>query len=325
MEKNTETSSNSRVAQVLSYVGCGFLMGGADVIPGVSGGTVALVIGIYRRLVTALSHYDRELLRYLRHRQWSQAIAHLDLAFLFALACGILTGVVSLGGVMNQLLTSPFTRPTALAALFGMILASAFLVARMIRQEHGSVRVGLLPIGLAGAVFAAWLTGLDTMAANLAPHYVFLCGVIAISAMILPGISGAYLLLILGLYGHLTDILKALPRGQVTGDDVVTVIIFAAGCAVGLLTFSKLLRLLLVRFNGPTMALLCGFMVGALRKVWPFQEDLTPDVSKLSHKHFQTYIPDSIDSHVLLCTATVIVALTAVLALDTLARKRMSH
>jgi putative membrane protein len=301
-------------------------MGAADVVPGVSGGTVALVLGIYRRLVTALSHFgDPVLMGLVKRRQWIDGLRHVDAAFLIALGSGVCAGVVLLGGVMNELLTRPSTRPLTLAALFGLILASALLVARLVRSGPWDERWRLLLWGAAGAAFAFWLTGHTPREASMSPWYVFLCGLIGISAMILPGISGAYLLLILGLYGPLTDILKALPRGDVVAGDLGTVAIFSAGCAVGLLSFSKLLRFLLVSCERPTMAVLCGFMVGALRKVWPFQHDLTPEITKLAHKQFQPYLPRELSGDVIACGTVTAVAVAGVLLLDAAARSRFGR
>ena len=293
-------------------------MGAADVIPGVSGGTVALILGIYQRLVTAISRCDRTLIGLLKERRWLDAMWHLDLPFLLSLATGILTGLVTLGGLMNQLLTEASTRSATLAVLFGLISASAVLVAKMIPADARTAGRGLwlMAGGIAGAVFAFWLTGNDALQVEINLPYVFLCGVIGISAMILPGISGAYLLLILGVYGYLTGILKALPHGGVSGREALTVAVFAAGCLTGLLTFSKLLRWLLERAYAPTMAVLCGFMVGALRKIWPFQIDHTPDASELSHKLFTNVMPLRLDGQVWLCLGCAVAAFAIVIVLD---------
>lgn len=299
-------------------VGRGMLMGGADVIPGVSGGTVALILGIYERLVTAISHVDLELFSLIRQRRIRDAAAHLDLTFLLTLLLGIAIGILSLGSLVNQLLSSTDTRELTLAAFFGIILASSFLVAQMIHVRHMQHGFLLTLLGLAGAAFAFWLTGLQGEEVHLTYGYVFICGTIGICAMILPGISGAYILLIMGAYLPLTDILKALPRGQVGVPELIIVVVFGAGCAVGLIAFSKVLRWLLARHEAPTMAVLCGFMIGALRKIWPFQTDLTPEVEKVKHKLFENTWPDAIDSHVIACIAIAIAGAVAILILDRL-------
>lgn len=304
--------------QVATNVGRGMLMGGADIIPGVSGGTVALILGIYERLVTAISHVDLELLSLVRTGHVREAAEHLDLKFLVSLGTGIGLGILSLGSLVNQLLSSTNTRELTLAAFFGIILASSYLVACMIEFKSPQEAAVLTVLGLLGAGFAFWLTGLQGEEVTLSYGYVFVCGMIGICAMILPGISGAYILLILGAYLPLTDILKALPRGHVGLSELTIVLVFGAGCAIGLIAFSKVLRWLLARHEAPTMAILCGFMIGALRKIWPFQTDLTPEVEKVKHKMFENTWPEAIDGHVIACLAIATVGLLAVLFLDRL-------
>ncbi len=310
--KRTNTTGRGAATNVVR----GMLMGGADIIPGVSGGTVALILGIYERLVTAISHVDMRLLSLVRKGRIGEAATHLDLTFLVTLGTGIMLGILSLGSLVNQLLSSPGSRELTLAAFFGIILASSILVARMIRARSTSELVVLVLLGVVGAGVAFWLTGLQGEESDLTLGYVFVCGVIGICAMILPGISGAYILLIMGAYLPLTDILKALPHGDVGMPELTIVVVFGTGCALGLIAFSKVLRWLLARHEAPTMAVLCGFMVGALRKIWPFQTDLTPEIEKVKHKLYANAWPEVFDSHVMACLAIAAVGLAAVLLLD---------
>lgn len=245
----------------------GMAMGAADVVPGVSGGTIALVCGIYHRLVTAISHCDLTLLNLLRQRQWKAAAERIDFRFLLFLVAGIALGIVGFVRLIKFLLEH-HSEPT-LAVFFGLIASSSLLVARMVR--HWTLGAALL--SGAGAAFAFWLTGLLPIEAPLTYPYLFLCAMVAICAMILPGISGAFILLILGMYGHVIGVVSDVTRGQITFDNLLFVAVFGSGCVVGLVGFSKILKMLLVRFESGTMALLCGFMVGSLRRVWPFQED----------------------------------------------------
>lgn len=298
--------------------GCGLLMGGADIIPGVSGGTVALILGIYRRLVTALSHFDGKLLTYVRQRNWREAAAHCDLRFLASLGLGIAVGIVSLAGIMHHLLTAPEARPLTLAAFFGLILASSVLVGRMVQRWSPAA----LTLAIAGAAVAFAITGLHGEAINATagpPYaYLFLCGVIGICAMILPGISGAFILYLLGTYLYITGSIKALKgilHGAFSTEDLFVIAVFCMGCSVGLLTFSKLLRWLLARYESMTMALLCGFMIGSLRKIWPFQTDLTPD-AEFKLKQFQNFVPEAMTGQVWLAIAIAVASAIAVFALD---------
>ena len=289
-------------------------MGGADVVPGVSGGTVALVLGIYSRLVGAISRFDAKLVQLALSRKLSQAWEYADLSFLITLGTGIVIGIVSLGEISNRLLTTSATsRSATLAFFFGMIAASTFVVGRRIEPSQRAY-VPLL-LGVAGATFAFWITGLPTATKELTLPYVFACGSIAISAMILPGISGAYLLLVLGLYLPLTDILKRLRHLDVNGFDLTVVVVFGLGCGIGIVLFSKFLKWLLARHHSATMAVLAGFMVGALRKIWPFQTPIHEGGLHAKHQEYANYLPSSINSTVLLCAALVVIGFGLVMAL----------
>jgi putative membrane protein len=298
----------------------GFLMGGADVVPGVSGGTVALIVGIYERLVTAVSHFDITSLNLVRQRRWREVAQRVDLRFLVALGCGILSGIIVLGEVIQRLLSAEPSRSLTWASFLGMILGSAVIVARRVVQTAAGHVWTVWMAGLIGGIFAFWLTGLPMRVAEPTPLYIFFCGAIGICAMILPGISGAYLLLVLGLYPHLTDILHHLAHGEVYRADLVTMAIFGSGCAVGLILFSKVLKWLLARHATNTMAVLCGFIIGALRRVWPFQHDLTPN-EELKHKVFEAYLPRQLDGHVVACIAVMLVAFLAIVAIDRLGNR----
>jgi putative membrane protein len=258
--------------QAGGFVGCGLLVGGADAVPGVSGGTVALLLGIYARLVQALSRVDGTLLRHLRSGEWNQAIAYLDLKFLVPLGLGIGTGILLLGRMMHFLLHSDVYRPPTLAVMLGLIFASAIELGFSLRCRSAAHAAGLFAIGLVGAVVAWLLTGTTGQPLQPSYLYLFFCGSIAICAMILPGISGAYLLVILGVYFYVTEIIKKLPEGATTSTDLMSVAVFALGAAIGLLLFTKALKKLLSTASNATLAVMVGFMLGALRKLWPFQE-----------------------------------------------------
>ena len=291
----------------------GLLMGGADIIPGVSGGTMALILGIYDRLVTAISHVDGRFVSSLKRGDWRAAAERVDLRFLVALGCGILAGIALLGTAMNYLLLHE--RQFTFAAFFGLIAASSLLVGRMV--ERWSIREVLLLI--AGAAFAFWLVKQPALTSP--PDelwYVFLCGVIGICAMILPGISGAFILLILGKYEDITEIIKETLKLNITGENIATVAVFAAGCAIGLVSFAKVLRWLLGRHEAQTMSVLCGFMIGSLYRLWPFQRDLTPGIEKFKHKTFEHVAVGDvpIDGRFWLTLTVAIAAAAFVLTLD---------
>ena len=276
-------------------------MGGADIIPGVSGGTVALILRIYERLVSAISRFNLTLVMHLRRGDFSKAAAHVDLRFLISLGCGIAVGVGGLASVMHYLLDD-HKQPTY-AAFFGLILASSVLVARMINRWNYVSATGLL----LGAGFAYWLVGQLPAQPPEGNAYLFMCGMIAICAMILPGISGAFILLILGKYEDMTDLLSGFLHGNITLESTTTLVVFLTGCVLGLLSFSKLLNWMLDRHKTLTMAVLCGFMIGSLRKIWPFKHDLTPDVNVL---------PDAFNGEVWISLGLAVAAAAFVFALD---------
>jgi putative membrane protein len=183
-------------------------------------------------------------------------------------------------------------------------------------------KVRFLTVGLASAVFAFWITGLKQTSPDVTLGYVFLCGIIGICAMILPGLSGAYLLLVLGLYSHLTSILHRLAHGALARDDLITVVVFGCGCAIGLVSFSKVLKWLLANYRRVTMAILSGFMIGALRKVWPFQHDLVPSATSLKEKLYEPIMPTAIDNRFWHCLQVALLAAILVFTIDYVARRR---
>ncbi|MAT71018.1 MAG: DUF368 domain-containing protein [Planctomycetaceae bacterium] len=299
----------------------GFLMGSADIVPGVSGGTVALIVGIYERLVTAISRFDGELVKLLLARDLRGAAARVDLRFLAFLGIGIAAGIAALASSMEYLLTEQ--RTFTLAVFFGLILASTILVARMVAADQGGVPVARWLAGLVAAGFAFWLVGHDQLGGYDHLAYYFVCGMFAICAMILPGISGAYILWMLGAYEHVTSIIKNAVHFQFTIRDATVLAVFACGCAVGLIGFAKVLRWLLSKAHALTMAVLCGFMAGSLRKVWPFQVETTVGVEELKHKRFKNVMPAEIDSTAIACLALAIGAMAAVLTIEWWATRRL--
>lgn len=291
-------------------------MGAADIIPGVSGGTVALILGIYERLVTAISHVDQRLIGFLAERRWRDAAQHLDIWFLIPLGFGILSGIAALGTVMHQLLEHALAY--TLAAFFGMIAASCWPVAKMVKR-WGVAECVLLPVAAFGAFWLVRQPALAHPPDQL--WYVFFCGVIGICAMILPGISGAFILLILGKYHDLTGIIKDTLHLHLSVQNLLTVVVFVSGCVIGLISFSKLLRWLLGSYGSATMAALCGFMAGSLYKIWPFQHDLTPDVTEFKHKTFAHVPLNEVpwDSSTMMTIGIAIFAAVGVLTLERLA------
>lgn len=294
---------------------CGLAMGAADAVPGISGGTVALVLGIYRRLVDAISQVNVEAFTLLRKRQWKTLAERFDLWFLLALGGGIVCGLLTFVVLLHELIGEPDhparTQPLVYATFFGAIAASGYLVTRMIHPKSTQHAILCIVLAVAGGAFAYWLTGLPafdefTTAPN--PIISFLLGAIAICAMILPGISGSYLLLVFGAYHYFSGVPKALAKGQLVMGDLFAFACFAIGCIVGLLSFSKLLKWLLHQHEAITLSLMGGFMIGALRKLWPWQPDAP--------------VENPIANETAICFTLMIVAAIVVVAVDFIARPK---
>ncbi|MCA9062029.1 MAG: DUF368 domain-containing protein [Planctomycetaceae bacterium] len=302
----------------LQTAACGFLMGSADIVPGVSGGTVAFILGIYDRLIDAISSVDSHLASLAVRGRFREAARYLDLRFLVALFVGILSGIGALASLMRHLLIHERT-PTY-AAFAGLILASIVLVARRVRRWN------LQSCGCAvlGAVVALRLVTLDSIQSP--PEglwYIGICGMIGICAMILPGISGAFILVLLRRYFYVVDRLKSLLHGEWTLDNFLPVVVFAVGCLAGLLAFSRILRWMLHHFHDLTVAMLTGFMMGAMHCLWPFQQDSTPDETNFNRKVFVHVMPEQWTAFmvpVLIC----LVAAILVLVLDSVARRKQT-
>lgn len=232
----------------------GFAMGAADIVPGVSGGTMAFVLGIYNTLLNAIKSFNLTAIRLAVGLKFKELIAHISLTFLIAVALGIGTAIIALSNLLGNALENT---PTFVFAFFGgLVIASIIAVGAKLRVTP--VNLALL---IAGAVGAFIIVGLRPMQdGDHTPLVLFVSGAIAICAMILPGISGSFILLILGQYEFILNAVRT--------RDIGSLVIVAAGCAVGIIAFSRVLSWLLKHYEQATIAILTGFMVGSLRKIW---------------------------------------------------------
>ncbi|WP_298061290.1 DUF368 domain-containing protein [uncultured Rikenella sp.] len=238
----------------------GIGMGAADVIPGVSGGTIAFITGIYEELIGSIRSFDLTAVRKLLRLDLKGFWRHINGGFLFSVLAGIGISIFSLAKVMKYLLE---THPIFVwAFFFGLIIASAWLVAREVKKWSAGTVIALV----AGAVAAYFITVLSPASTPDAWWFIVLSGAVAICAMILPGISGAFILLLLGKYAYII--------GAVSAFDIPVLLLFAVGAVAGIISFSHLLSWLLAKHHGMTVALLTGFMVGSLNKIWPWKETL---------------------------------------------------
>jgi putative membrane protein len=266
--------------------GCGYVaasglaMGAADVVPGVSGGTMAFILGIYGELLEAIKSVNLEFIRLVARGRFAAAFAHVNGKFLASLGAGLAASILSLSRVVTWLYE---VHPVPLFSFFfGLILASIAVIGLHFRWRPATA--GSL---IAGAVIAYGIVRLVPVQMPHDPLTLFWCGAVAIVAMILPGISGSFILLILGQYHHVMSAVKTL--------DVITLLPFAAGAAIGLLLFARVLSWLLNRWHQTMISFLVGFMIGSLWKIWPFRqvlETMTSSGGKLVPVRESIVLPD---------------------------------
>ncbi len=247
----------------------GMAMGAADVVPGVSGGTLALITGIYEELIDTLGGFTPRLLGVWRREGFAAFWQQANLTFLLTLLAGIFTSIALLARLITWLLEN---HPVPVWAFFsGLILASIFLVLAPL-QKRGLVQGLAL---LAGTVIAVMIGLAPGLSGGGSALVFFLSGMLAICAMILPGISGSFILLLLGMYQPVLEAVKSL--------QLPLLLAFMSGCAIGLLSFVHILKWTLHRYHDTVMALLAGFMAGSLVKLWPWR---VADASGLQDQWF---------------------------------------
>ncbi|TBR43469.1 DUF368 domain-containing protein [Marinomonas agarivorans] len=236
----------------------GVFMGAADIVPGVSGGTIAFILGFYERLINALSGVNKKSFSLLLRGDIKGLWRHFDLAFLLTLALGIFTSVLLLASIISYLLTEYALYLWGF--FFGLLLASSYLLFK----ELDNINFTTVTFLCGGILLGYLISQLTPTGGSGAYYMVFLAGMIAIMAMLLPGISGSFILLMLGMYDV---ILLAINQFQ-----FVTLAVFCVGALFGLLLFSKVLKYILQHFHQVTMAFLVGIIIGSLVKVWPWRQ-----------------------------------------------------
>ena len=247
--------------ELLRYLLCGLAMGAADVVPGVSGGTIAFITGIYDQLLNGIKAFNMTFFRRFFTGRWKEAFADIPWRFLLPLLLGIGTSIFSLARLTLYLLHA---WPEALwAFFFGLIISSILLMTR--GQRMPVLNVLLLAVG---AVAACFITGAEAMTATHELPRIFIAGFIALCAMILPGISGSFMLVVMGQYAYLLSAVVQL--------NIPVLLTFIAGGLCGLMSFSRALSACFKRFPSQTNAVLIGFMVGSLRTVWPWHDGTMP-------------------------------------------------
>ena len=235
-------------------------MGAADVVPGVSGGTIAFITGIYQELIESLNNINLSAIRVLFKEGIKPFWKHINGTFFVFLFGGIIISILSLAKGVDFLLEN---HPVLLwSFFFGLIVASVWMVGKSIKSWNIPVIIALL----VGTGIAFYISSIQSVADVNAKWYIVLSGAIAICAMILPGISGSFILVLLGSY--------QIVIGAIKDRDLAIIGLFAIGCAVGLIAFSRVLKWLFEKFKEVTIALLTGFMIGSLYKVWPWKNEI---------------------------------------------------
>ncbi|HLV42319.1 MAG TPA: DUF368 domain-containing protein [Brumimicrobium sp.] len=235
----------------------GLAMGAADVIPGVSGGTIAFITGIYEELIGSISNINLEALKKLKNEGVISFWKHVNGNFFVALLIGIAISILSLARVVTYLLDE---FPVLLwAFFFGLILGSTQLILKTVKKWDVKTVIGLI----IGTAIAAYISTIHVVASGGDSWYIILSGAIAICAMILPGISGAFILVLLGSYAMVIEGLKNM--------DFVIIGLFCLGCLIGILSFSRLLKYLFDNYKNLVLATLSGFLIGSLLKIWPWK------------------------------------------------------
>ncbi|MCB0644431.1 MAG: DUF368 domain-containing protein [Phaeodactylibacter sp.] len=246
----------------------GMAMGIAEVIPGVSGGTIAFITGIYERLINAIKAFGPQAIQGLRQDGLKGGWKAVDGNFLFFLIAGMAVGVIA--GVFGITYILEHYPPLIWAFFFGLIIASVLYMVRQVPQWNV---VNVLALILAGAL-AYWITIAAPAQGTDALWFVFISGAIAISAMILPGISGSFMLLLMGMYTLIIPSVKEALKTFET-QSLIILVVFALGCVLGLAVFSRILSWTFERYRSTTLAALTGFMLGSLNRIWPWRNVLS--------------------------------------------------
>lgn len=308
MRTESTTPTRRTWRDYLGLAARGFAMGMADVVPGVSGGTMAFVLGIYEELLESIRRMvNPQALGLALRGKLKAALDLLPWPFLLAVGVGILAAVFSLAHFLEWALEH---YPTLIwSFFFGLVAASIWAVSRRVQQWNWVTMFS----AVVGAVLLYWIIGLTPVETPTAPWFIFLSGVIAICAMILPGISGSFILVLLGKYQYIL--------AAVTSRDFFTLFIFSAGAGVGIVSFAQVLSWLLKRYNNVTIAFLIGLMIGSLRKLWPWKEIVTGAAGDSVLSYEVNVMPAAWSADVLLAIGLAIAGFLIVLLIEALAMR----
>ncbi len=280
----------------------GMAMGAANVIPGVSGGTIAFITGVYERLIAALRNIDVQAVKLFFTGKWKSVAEHIDFAFLFWLFLGVGISILSLAKVLEW--AFEVHESLTLAFFFGLIIASILGVGRQIEKFNGTVILALV-VGCAIAVAIAFL---PPATENTSILYIILCGAVAVCSMILPGLSGSYILLLMGNYLLVLSAISTFNFG-ILGPLMI-------GVVLGLILFSRLLHWLFENYKDATIALLTGFVAGSLLIIWPWKNATYILVNEEQKATGYEWIAPTKDSNLAIALALMIVGFLTVWIMD---------
>jgi putative membrane protein len=305
----------------------GIAMGAADVVPGVSGGTIAFISGIYEELIESIDKVNIGVFKVCKKEGFKVAWSSINGTFLLALFSGIAISILSLAKLIKWLLHN---EPVLLwSFFFGLVLASILYIAKQLKDWSAQI---ILAIILTSIVSYS-ITLAEPFASPDSPFYLLFCGFIAIIAMILPGVSGAFILLILGAYQTAIDTINNLVEGLTTGnmalfkDAFLKFCLLGIGAVIGLKVFSKALNWMFKHQKNLTLAILTGFMIGSLNKIWPWKEVLKTRIN--SEGETVTLLDKSIfpssysgDSQMLMALVFIVIGFAAILILESLGKQK---
>lgn len=296
----------SNILKNIAVSAKGFAMGAANVIPGVSGGTMALLTGIFNELIESLNAIlSPEAWKLVLKGQFRAFWEHIHGTFLLWLGIGVIASVFSLAKLMEYVLSHHPVQTWAF--FFGLIIVSAFFLLRDMKGLKG-VDLAWLAVG---AALGATICLLSPSQTTDAPWFIAICGAIAICTMILPGISGSFILVLFGKYDYIMSAVSNL--------DIPVLAFFAVGCGLGIIAFSKFLHWLIARFERPTLLVLIGFTIGSLVKVWPWADKAANEAANAL-----AGVPAG-ELHVASAVVWALVGAASVLALELLGNRKKGH
>ncbi|MFA8451364.1 MAG: DUF368 domain-containing protein [Bacteroidales bacterium] len=303
--------------EYISLIFKGIAMGAANVIPGVSGGTIALITGIFERLINAIKSFDLKALKLLLGGKFKDLAKKIDLYFLISIFAGIFIALVSLAKLFKFLFDD---YPVYIwAFFFGLVIASIYFVGRTIEKWNTSVIITFI----IGAAAALSITFLSPASENNNFLYLMLCGVVAICSMILPGLSGSFVLILMGNY-------QLIMIDAINNRDIMTLIPVAIGAALGLVAFSHFLSWVFKKYKNQTISLLTGFILGSLGILWPWQTKIyLMDAGEIVMKKglpviskYERFIPEHFNTEVIIAIILAILGFLSIYLIEKLAAKK---